>query len=178
MLPKTHLYIADFTLDQIKGRGIYLNEKFFKIGNVIPDFSPYHKFIRHYQNNSLEYVERTVSEIIGSTDINEISFKSGVICHYLADYFCYPHFNNMTFNSKDIAKHIQYETELNDYVEEFITNKGKVDEYRFKDIHQIITSNTTAYNNSRDFNEDLNTALSIVNNFIINSSTWGKPILV
>lgn len=174
MTPSTHIKIAKIALEQIKGRSIYLNEKAFILGNVVPDFSPYHKIIRHYQENSFEYLVRAVSDVIETKELGEKSFKLGIICHYISDYFCYPHFNNMKFSSKDIMEHIMYEKDLEIFSKSYRADLIK--EYTVKDLVTLIDNVTQEYSNTMRHKNDMESALSGVINLIGNISKW-KPLV-
>lgn len=186
MLPKTHRYIADRALDQIKGRGIYLNETYFRVGNVAPDFSPYHKMIRHYKEDSLEYVEQSILELSNNiknannnmlkTDL--ISLKAGIICHYAADYFCYPHFNNIKFTEStlNIKDHINYEKELDEYIKYHKTEF--ISEYAFKSFNDLLEKNIGIYNNTKKTKNDINLALSTVINLLSNINRWSTSLVI
>lgn len=170
MFPNTHIYIADMVIDQIKGDNINLNKTAFRTGSILPDFSPYHKHIKHYRDKSFTFVEKSIDNLGESKNIDDLSLRLGIISHYLADYFCYPHFNNMTFTSKDILGHIKYEKELNTYIRTF-SNKF-TEEYKFKSFIQLIESSTGEYKNSRVFDEDLESSLMIIINLITNVKGW------
>lgn len=172
MLAKTHLHIANFAIDQVKGKGIYLNDRLFKIGSVLPDYSPYHKYVRHYREESQKYVEDTLNSLVGSSNINEISFKAGIASHYLADYFCYPHFNNMALTTKDALEHLRYEYMLDKEVEKLLGKQGHIKEYSFDDIQSILTKHTEIYKNNKQFIEDINLSLSVIINTLGNLEKW------
>lgn len=175
LLPIVHKKIAQVSIDQLRGKNIYLNNKMFEIGNVIPDFSPYHKFIRHYKKSSLEHITKEIEKTSMIEDINIKSLKLGIISHYLSDYYCYPHFNNMGFTTKDIMKHINYERSMADYIEDYEVIKHK--EYEFGSLNKLIDSKTYDYNNNKEFKEDIDTAISIVINLVNNIDSWGNKII-
>ena len=83
---------------EAKRNGVELNKGLYLLGNLLPDFNPYHKYVKHYKDYSLDYVHRLVNGI-DISNLNEASFKLGILGHYLTDYFCYPHNNNMTFKN-------------------------------------------------------------------------------
>lgn len=170
MFPDTHIYIADRVIDQLKGDNINLNNTAFKTGSVIPDFSPYHKYVKHYKDNSFEFVENSICKLGESKNITELSFKLGIVSHYLADYFCYPHFNNMTCTSKDILGHIKYERELSKYVEKY--SKDFTKGYKFNNFVELMEASTDDYKNNKRFEEDLKSSLMIVANLITNVKSW------
>lgn len=157
-------------LDQIKGDNINLNKTAFRTGSILPDFSPYHKCIKHYKDKSFTFVEKSIDNLGNSKDINDLSLRLGIISHYLADYFCYPHFNNMTFTSKDILGHIGYERELDKYIRTF--NNRFTEEYEFRNFIQLIEASTNEYKNNKIFDEDLESSLMIIINLITNVKGW------
>lgn len=171
MYANTHIYISKTAIEETKGDNIDLNEKLFLLGSVVPDYSPMHKVIRHYIDDSYEYINSLLSKVIEFTSINKISFYLGVISHYIADYFCSPHYNNMSFLSKDVFEHIRYEYQLNKFIETNIVTDIKT--YNFSDLDDLIESKMNDYANKYSFVEDLKFAINSIINMIANLGKWG-----
>ncbi|WP_245196381.1 zinc dependent phospholipase C family protein [Soehngenia longivitae] len=99
-------------------------------GSIAPDYLPKYKFIRHYKDESINYVVNEILKIILFTKYVDISIvpqsivvaslskKIGIISHYLSDYVCYPHAQRWTF-SDSMIKHIKYENNLNDFAKSY-----------------------------------------------------------
>ena len=72
-------------------------------GSIAPDILPKYKFIRHYKDESIDYVVREIVKVIFMSryvDFNKnidaitmkvLSKKIGIISHYLTDFVCVPH---------------------------------------------------------------------------------------
>lgn len=97
-------------------------------GSIAPDITPYYKFIRHYKNESINYISREIANLIflcQGKDFEKgedlmlnkyLSKKLGIISHYLCDYTCYPHAERITcVNSKRAREHLSYEMRLNEF---------------------------------------------------------------
>ena len=107
--------------------GVVLNEEKILWGAVAPDVTPFYKFIRHYERESLDYITREILRLIhlmrrnpkmdeDETLMRYMSKKIGVISHYLCDYVTYPHAHRMLCTSSQSAKaHLRYEVELHRY---------------------------------------------------------------
>ncbi|CDZ75051.1 hypothetical protein ING2D1G_0893 [Peptoniphilus sp. ING2-D1G] len=127
ILAQTHKLVAN-NIHQVilKKYGIELNISKLEWGSVAPDVLPYYKLIRHYKDESLNYIVREIisliylcrySDLINAEDslvIRYLSRKIGIISHYLCDYTCYPHAHRMTFLN-DMKSHIKYESDLAEY---------------------------------------------------------------
>ncbi|MDO5690576.1 MAG: zinc dependent phospholipase C family protein [Tissierellia bacterium] len=110
---------------------IELDEKKLVWGSVSPDFYPKYKFIRHYAEESQDFIIAEISKLIffcRFIDIQRIGFnditiqyfsrKLGLISHYLSDYMCRPHYERWTFN-ESLIKHVTYEQQLNEVAQDF-----------------------------------------------------------
>ncbi len=126
ILAQTHKLVANNIHQEILQKyGIELNKSKLEWGSVAPDVLPYYKLIRHYKDESLNYIVREIISLIylcrysdlnavDSLVIKHLSRKIGIISHYLCDYTCYPHAHRMTFLN-DMKSHIKYESDLAEY---------------------------------------------------------------
>ena len=163
--------------------GVKLDKDKLLWGSVAPDILPKYKFIRHYKDESLNYVVQEIINIIflsryidfnKSTDpiaMKHLSKKIGIISHYLTDYVCLPHANRWTFYD-NMVKHIKYESGLDQYVKthDFKKNVINVDDLFIGDIPEKKLRNTIKnyinkiveeYSIKTGFKNDLNFALSL-----------------
>lgn len=130
MVPETHRIIAGEVRNRIiEDYGIILDESKMLRGSIAPDVYPKYKFIPHYYDESIDYiVEKIValvpymSELVYDTAwkglLNlPVSYKIGVISHYLCDYMTHPHARRIRCTSmKDMKSHMLYEKDLNRHV--------------------------------------------------------------
>lgn len=169
MLTQSHVIISQMVYREAKRNGVELNKGLYLLGNIIPDFNPYHKYVKHYKDYSLDYVYRLVNGI-DISNLNEASFKLGILGHYLTDYFCYPHNNNMTFKN-DFKEHVIYESNLNEYL------KGTYKQldtrtYKFKNFKSLLDGAYLEYKNKKEFKEDITNSLWVNINLIMNIEKW------
>jgi hypothetical protein len=106
----THKIIAEHIYDALTYENININKNRLIIGNMIPD--SHLDFINepHYYDLCFDNVKDILIELTNSKmSIDTYSYKIGVICHYISDWFCYPHEQNWHFNQGDTKAHILYE---------------------------------------------------------------------
>lgn len=160
-----------------------LNKEKLLWGSVAPDILPQYKFIRHYKDESLNYIAKEIMKIIFVSryiEFNKIldpiaimvlSKKIGIISHYLSDYVCLPHAKRWTFVDS-MFKHVKYESRLNDFAKtyDFKNNVINVDDIDIHDgefnnlkskIKEYIDDVVKEYSLKTGFKNDLNFALSI-----------------
>lgn len=192
IFPQTHKIIASEINKNIKNEHhIVLDEKVIRKSSVIPDFSLKYKLIRHYQDESLDFIASEIvnliyiSKFLNYTALDRInrkllSTKIGVISHYLSDYVCLPHRERWTFKDS-ISQHVRYESQLGKVALNHEFNKNiltveDMDPFHGKSINLkkmvkfYIEQVVEEYSIKRDYQRDLNFALSLnikITNFII-----------
>ncbi|WP_297813641.1 zinc dependent phospholipase C family protein [uncultured Finegoldia sp.] len=134
IFPETHKRVVrEINRDITNQYGIHLNLKKLEWGAISPDILPKYKFIRHYKEESINYVVKeiiTIIYIFQFTDLKRLnslqnkilSTKLGVISHYLSDYVCLPHARRWTCN-QHLKEHLRYERILNKLSQNHIYNK-------------------------------------------------------
>lgn len=180
----THKIIAESIYEDVLD--IYnfkLNKKKLLRGSVIPDILPKYKLIRHYKDESINYIAGEIvklifvsrfielNSILDPLAINILSTKIGVISHYLSDYVCLPHAKRWTFFDS-MVKHIKYESSLNDYVKSHSFKRNVIDSNDI-DVYDGSISNLKVkvieyienvveeYSIKSSFENDLNFALDL-----------------
>lgn len=144
---------------------------------------PQYRFIRHYQEESINYISKEILKLIFISryiEFNKIldpiamkflSKKIGIISHYLSDYVCLPHAKRWTFMDSMI-KHVKYESRLNDYAmnHDFKKNIISVDDINIYDmeifglkreIREYIEKVVEEYSLKVSFRNDLDFALAL-----------------
>lgn len=163
--------------------GLKLNKDKLLWGSICPDLLPQFRFIRHYKEESLNYITNEIVKIIFFSrfiDINKgldpltmkiLSKKIGIISHYLTDYVCLPHANRWTFFGS-MKKHIKYESKLNELASNFDFNNNIIDledldidylnprELKIK-VKNYIENIVEEYSLKEGYDQDLNFALGI-----------------
>jgi hypothetical protein len=181
---ETHKIIASNIYDNVYDiYGLKLNKDKLLWGSVAPDILPKYKLIRHYKDESINYITKEIMKIIFISryiELNNIldpitvivlSKKIGIISHYLSDYVCMPHAKRWTF-SDSMIKHIKYEAALNDYApmhdfKKNVINVDDIDIFESKfatykaNIKNYIESVIEEYSKKSSLKNDLNFALSL-----------------
>lgn len=180
----SHKIIATEIYDNIFDiYGLKLDKDKLLWGSICPDILPQFKIVRHYKEESLNFIVKEIMKVIFLSrflDFNQntdpltmkiLSKKIGIISHYLSDYVCLPHANRWTFYDSMI-KHIKYESELNDFV---LTHDFKKNVISFNDldiydvdvkelkskVKEYIENVVDEYSMTTGFTNDLNFALSL-----------------
>ncbi|NLK43956.1 MAG: zinc dependent phospholipase C family protein [Tissierellia bacterium] len=180
----THKIIATEIYNNVNSiYGIKLDKDKLLWGSICPDILPQFRFIRHYKDESLNYIAKEIMRVIFISryiEFNKIldplamkilSKKIGIISHYLSDYVCLPHALRWTF-SENMIKHIKYESQLNDIAanHSFRKNIINVDDLNLSDAHSIslkkkikeyINEVVNEYLIKQSMKRDLNFALSL-----------------
>ena len=98
MQKTTHKRIGRMIADDLAHiRGIRLDTAAFAYGCVLPDKRLRYMILHpHFFNQSFSYVTRFIRKTLrdmgnGLLDFEEFSLRLGVICHYIADFFCQAH---------------------------------------------------------------------------------------
>lgn len=116
--------------------GIKLDEKSLLWGSILPDVHPRYKLIRHYKDESIDFIAKEIMKIIyayknvdldniSRLDMQILSKRIGIVSHYISDYTCLPHANRWTFKDS-MFKHIKYEAKLNEYAIKHDFKKNKI----------------------------------------------------
>jgi hypothetical protein len=84
--------------------GFDLHEKTFLLGNFFPDLIHSYFWRPHEYHHSRTSLQKMIDGIKKRPIF--LSFRLGVLTHYISDYFCYPH--SGVYN-KGIFRHIMYE---------------------------------------------------------------------
>lgn len=114
----SHMLVSGFLAKYLrKQNGIIVSRGSFLAGNLLPDFNPSYKKLAHAPDCWSGYINRELQQLSDfkqeSTRFDRnYSKRLGVICHFYADFFCYPH--TEAFNGSSY-QHMKYEWELYRY---------------------------------------------------------------
>lgn len=169
MLTMSHTYMAKNTLKFLEMQGFdVLDRKSFVYGNIKPDtlFQKTPKI--HLEKESLPFILNQI-EILSSCDKDNkmMSLELGIVCHYLCDYFCLPHFERWSkcpLYKKIVQtpKHLNYERMLCSYV-----YNATMD---FKDIHNVeefLSECKEEYIKNKSFENDIIFASLVCNSVVL-----------
>ncbi|MEG1004238.1 MAG: zinc dependent phospholipase C family protein [Clostridium sp.] len=166
MLMNNHKMIADYILDNMRDDRLHLiNRKRFIWGNIKPDCASRYKFKKHYYNESIdmvvEMIEKlsslSISEINNESSIGKFSGVLGVVCHFLTDYYCLPHYQRWEFKNA-MRPHVVYERELSKVSKNYKVNVIKNNSLKPSNIREFIDGTLEIYAIDQSFENDLNFA--------------------
>jgi|GEM_PF-2344573 len=108
---KMHLRLSSLLTERLGLiTGDDIPQFWFKLGSIMPDISPLHRFHEHHIMKSRKYVEKYIEKMNKLSIGNRTrAFLLGMTSHYLADTFCLMH--NHT-SGKKMRTHIDYEKKL------------------------------------------------------------------
>jgi len=146
-------------------KSIYLiNDKRFVWGNVKPDCVPKYKFMKHYFDESIDMVVEKIiylsslklEDIYYNMTIGKFSEELGVVCHFLCDFFCAPHYYRWEFKSTSAVKqHMMYENKLAKLAKEFKLTGIINTDVKPSNIKSFIMQLQKQYDGILDYNNDL-----------------------
>lgn len=109
----SHTRVANLLLAYVKSTyGVSFDENAFRYGNLKPDLTGTYLTKRHYPSIMFDEVMDKIRTFLKKYTIEQhngkdLSIDLGEICHYLTDFFCYPH-NDDIYN-KSLLAHYIYE---------------------------------------------------------------------
>lgn len=125
MMMNTHKALAQKFINSVEEDKVFIiNEGHFIWGNLKPDSVSKYKFKKHYIDESFDMITKkieflsslTLDDIYNRYSPNKFNQELGVVCHFLCDYFCIPHFQRWEFKSANAMKeHVLYENDLNKF---------------------------------------------------------------
>ncbi|MGL4772386.1 MAG: zinc dependent phospholipase C family protein [Clostridium sp.] len=155
----------------------YINKNRFIWGNLKPDGASKYKLKKHYIKESLpmivekiEYLSSLSEEDFrGNISREKFSSELGVVCHFLTDYFCIPHFERWEF--KDSMKdHIFYEKRLAQISKIYVPIRVKG--VYIDDVENFIKELQVQYSKKKSYIRDLDYAYFVCNsivNYVVNA---------
>lgn len=172
----THRIMGENIIKYANSKSIYLvSRKNFIWGNVKPDCTPKYKRMRHYYNESIDMVIDKIQylstlkleDVYYKITIGKFSEELGVICHFLCDFFCAPHYYRWECKStKAVKHHMLYEQKLAKITKEF-KPKPVIDTSITPDnISEFITHLQEQYDGSLDYEIDLTFAYYVCDSVI------------
>ena len=170
MMMKTHIIISKSLLDNIDdNKQFFLNNKSFIYGNIKPDIFSKYKLQKHYLDESYDMV-RSKIEYLSNLDLetlekyytkNEFSQEMGVVCHFLADFFCVAHSERWEFKHS-LKIHVKYENGLTKVAKDYNLKNDR--RQYVDDVDSFFEKLYREYKNNGNFEEnDLKYAAYICN---------------
>lgn len=126
----SHTRVARLLMDYVQETcGVSFDEAAFFYGNLKPDLKGTYLTKRHYPSLMYDEVIEKLRVFvekyrIGPENGRELSVDLGEICHYMTDFFCYPH--NDDIYDHNLLAHYIYEKRI------ALTIKRKLTEEKFE----------------------------------------------
>lgn len=127
----SHTTVAHYLLDYAEqNEGISFQRKAFCFGNLKPDLKGEYLTKRHYPSLMFDEVMQRIRDFaanyhIGDENSAKLSEELGVICHYITDFFSFPH--NDDIYERGLFAHYVYEKRTS------LTISKRIDSQRFAD---------------------------------------------
>lgn len=114
MRKKSHISLAKYLMRNLQEDGLVQHKKAFMLGSILPDCTPSFLTRKHNIDETFCVLEKELYRVTEEFDtekgINTYFCRHlGVITHYVADYFTFPH--NAEFQGT-LREHCNYEEEL------------------------------------------------------------------
>lgn len=161
----THRIIGENIIKYANSKSIYLvSRKNFIWGNIKPDCTPKYKRMKHYYNESIDMVIEKIQylstlrleDVYYKINIGKFSEELGVICHFLCDFFCAPHYYRWEFKStKAVKHHMLYEQKLAKVTKGFKPKLVIDTSITPENIKEFIVKLQEQYEGSLDYENDL-----------------------
>lgn len=114
MRKKSHISLAKYIVDSTGMESLKEHKKAFYIGSILPDCTPSFITRKHCIEETFDILKKEIKKVTEDYDVEKgigryYCRHLGVITHYIADYFTFPH---NTIYPGTIKEHCQYEGEL------------------------------------------------------------------
>ena len=161
----THKTMGENIIKYANTKSVYLiNNKRFVWGNVKPDCAPKYKFKKHYYDESIDMIVEkiiylsslTLEHVNYNMTIGKFSEELGVVCHFLCDFFCAPHYYRWEFKSTSAVKqHMTYENNLAKLAKNFKPTGIINTNIEPSDVKDFIVQLQKQYDGILDYENDL-----------------------
>jgi hypothetical protein len=144
MRKKSHLSLAGYLLRSMNIEDLSSHKKAFYIGSILPDCTPSFLSRRHTIDKTFGILKDEIIKITDDYDMDRgitgyYTRHLGVITHYVADYFTYPH--NSVFTGT-LGEHCVYENDLKHELRAYVKSEEAIrcrdDKRRFRTVDEIL----------------------------------------
>lgn len=118
MKKASHHALGHLLYQTLAAEGICLDRELFVLGNLLPDYMPELILFPHFTARCQREIG-LFSDVLASQSLDdareipaEYALRLGILCHYIADYYCFAH--SRAFG-KNMRKHGAYERGLNEH---------------------------------------------------------------
>lgn len=122
MRKKSHLSLASYLMKSEGMEVLATHKKAFYWGNILPDCVPSFITRRHTIDETFEYMRKELTLLIEDYNYNQgitgyFCRHLGVLLHYVADFFTYPH---NSFYPGTLKDHCSYEKDMKFYMRAYV----------------------------------------------------------
>lgn len=122
MRKKSHISVASYLVHSKGFEGLQDHRKAFYMGSILPDCIPSFITRKHRIDTTFDILKKEIRRLTVDFDpekgLNRYFCRHlGVITHYIADYFTYPH--NLVFDGS-LKEHCVYEKDLKFAIREYV----------------------------------------------------------
>jgi hypothetical protein len=140
MRKKSHISLAKLLVQSMDNKSISMFRRSFYYGSILPDCTPSFITRRHTIEDTFFILQREIQKITEDYDVEEginsyYCRHLGIVTHYVADYFTYPH--NKIFTGS-VKEHCNYENELKHQFREYVSDFEH--NLKQKNVHQCTTA--------------------------------------
>ncbi len=122
MRKKSHISLAGYLVRELQLSELEKHKKAFYLGSILPDLTPRMITSPHEFDTSFGMLRDNIRDVVAEAkreDCKErvLWRRIGVIMHYLADYFTFPH--NISFEGS-LKDHCLYERDMKYHLREYV----------------------------------------------------------
>lgn len=122
MRKKSHISLAKYLVTNMNVDELHDHKKAFYLGSILPDLKPSFLTKRHTIDETFITLIKEIKKVTIDYDIEQgingyFARHLGVITHYLADYFTFPHNSDYPGTLKE---HMYYENELKHSLRQYV----------------------------------------------------------
>ena len=126
MRKKSHISLASYLMESTETEVLKNHKKAFYLGSILPDCVPSFVTRRHNIEETFDLLKEEIIKITDDYDVNKgitgyYCRHLGVITHYIADYFTFPH--NKVFTGS-MREHCSYEKELKFALKSYVNSEA------------------------------------------------------
>ena len=185
----THKALAGFFIENVeRDKKFLISDKHFVWGNLKPDSVSKYKFKKHYFDESFTMIVNKI-KFLASLSLDDIFIRYslrkfnqelGVICHFLCDYFCVPHYQRWEFKSPGAVKdHVLYENDLNKFAKFYDIRREINTSLTCEEIRRYINNLQKEYADKISYETDIQYSTHICStiiNLVLNEVVLNQKI--
>lgn len=124
MRKKSHISLAGYLVENLQVDSLEKHKKAFYFGSILPDLLPSFLTRRHTIEDTFPILKKEIERLTRHENMEKgmtgaYCRRLGVITHYIADYFTFPH--NSVFEGS-LSEHCRYEADLKDSLKAYVNS--------------------------------------------------------